>query len=91
MSNVVPFRPRDQVPRRIGSFRSDPRDFDVQLSARLRIHGSVSVRQIIRAFRSVGVDWKLDERTGEIVACRRKRRESRLPGQVDRQCAPYLA
>jgi hypothetical protein len=67
-NNVVPFRPRDQVPRPIRSFRSEPPEFHyVPTSAPMRIEGTVILSKLIRALRSVGLTYQHDLRTGEFV------------------------
>lgn len=40
----------------------------MDLCPRLRIHGSVSVTKMMRAFTAAGLEWKHDKRTNEIVA-----------------------
>ena len=64
---IVPFRPRDQVLRRIRSFRSEPPEHPLIASAPMRIDGTVIVSQLLRGLRNVGLTFKHDERTGEFV------------------------
>lgn len=64
---VVPFRPRDQVLRRIRSFRSEPPQNHLLASAPLRIDGEVVVSQLLRGLQAVGLTFKHDARTGEFV------------------------
>lgn len=66
-SVVIPFRPRDQVLRRIGSFRSEPPEFPLLASAPMRIDGEVIVSRLLQGLRSVGLTFKHDARTGEFV------------------------
>lgn len=70
-SNVLPLRPRDQVPRRIevGDFRSDPGDIEVRIGLwpRLRLRGDVRMRQVLRALASVGLSFGTDQRSGDLV------------------------
>ena len=61
---VVPFRPRNQALRRIGSFRSA---LPSLASAPMRIDGEVIVSQLLRGLRTVGLTFKHDQRTGEFV------------------------
>jgi hypothetical protein len=64
---VVPFRPRDQVLRRIRSFRSTPPEFPSLASAPLRIDGEVGLSKLLLGLRTVGLTFKHDQRTGEFV------------------------
>lgn len=64
---VVPFRPRDQVPRHIQSFRSEPPEFRRLESAPVRIDGDVIVSQLLRGLRTAGLTFKHDARTSEFV------------------------
>lgn len=66
---VVPFRSRDQVARRIRSFRSDPPPplHRVRASAPMRIEGSVVLTRLLRGLASAGLVFRHDARTGEYV------------------------
>jgi len=66
---IVPFRPRDQVPRMIRSFRSEPPPplHRLRASAPMRIEGSVVFGRLLRSLASVGLAFRHDERTGEYV------------------------
>ena len=66
---VVPFRPRDQVLRRIRSFRSEPLGHPFVASAPMRIDGSVIFSQLLRGLHSAGLTFQHDRRTGEFVIC----------------------
>jgi hypothetical protein len=58
--------PRDEVPRAIRSFRSDPPRFRyIPTSAPMRIDGTVTLSQLLRGLRSAGLTYMRDERTGE--------------------------
>ena len=66
--NIIPMRPRDQVPRAIRSFRSEPPEFYyVPQSAPMRIEGTVILSQFIRALHFAGLTYQHDKRTGEFV------------------------
>lgn len=64
---IIPFRARDQVLRRIRSFRSEPPNLPLLASAPMRIDGEVVVSQLLRGLQSVGLTFKHDARTGEFV------------------------
>ena len=65
---VVPFRPRDQVPRRrITSFRSSVPEQPWMASAPLRIDGEVGLGKLLLGLRAVGLAFKHDQRTGGYV------------------------
>lgn len=67
-SNVIPWRSREQVaPRlRLGRFRSEADHLHTRLSPQLRVHASVSLHRLVRAFHAAGLEFKTDERTGDI-------------------------
>ena len=65
--NIVPLRPRDQVPRQIGSFRSHPPQRPFCASAPMRIEGSVNFGRLLRGLASAGLIFQHDQRTGEFV------------------------
>jgi hypothetical protein len=68
MSNtIVPFRPRDQVPRLIRSFRSEPPEHPLTSSGPMRIEGDVPLGRFMHALRFVGFVFRFDKRTGEFV------------------------
>ena len=66
---VVPFRPRDQVPRPIRSLRGEPSATAFCASAPIRIDGSVIFSQLLRGLHSAGLTFQHDRRTGEFVIC----------------------
>ena len=66
--NVLPMRPRDQVPRyRIESFRSIPTDDLCSAPIPLTIRGDVSTAKLLNALKSVGLTFQLDTRTNSVV------------------------
>ncbi len=65
--NVVDFRTRDQVPRQIEPFRSAVARVPWEQPLPLRIDPNVNVRRLMLALASVGIVFKLDERTGSVV------------------------
>ena len=64
---VVPFRPRDQVPRMVRSFRSEPAATGYCASAPVRIDGTVIFTDLLRGLRSAGLTLQHDKRTGGFV------------------------
>lgn len=65
--NIIPLRPRDQVPRQIRSFRSEPSATGFCASAPMRIDGHVVLSNLIRGLQAAGLTFRKDERTGEFV------------------------
>ena len=67
-SNVIPWRPREQVePRlRLERFRSEPDYVHTTPSPQLRVHASVPICQLVRGFHAAGLQFRTDEGTGDI-------------------------
>jgi hypothetical protein len=74
--NIIPLRPRDEVPRLIRSFRSEPPEHAFIASAPMRIDGTVVLSRFLRGLRSAGLTFQHDERTGEFVVMPRPEGQS---------------
>jgi len=66
-NNIIPLRPREDVPRLIRSFRSSPPEHPFIASAPMRIEGTVVLSRLLRGLRSAGLIFRHDDRTGEFV------------------------
>jgi hypothetical protein len=64
---IIPFRKRNEVLRRIESFRSQPPSRPLTASAPMRIDGEVNFANFLEALRNAGLLFKHDVRTGEFV------------------------
>ena len=65
--NIVEWRPRDQVPRTIETFTSQPPVYKILETLPVRIDPNVSACRLIAGLASVGMVFKHDTRTGTVV------------------------
>lgn len=77
-STILPFRPREEVPRR-RSFRSDPRDLDTHLAAQFRRDGSVTLWQLMKGLQTAGAGELEVGKSGTYVRLVRHRKAKATP------------